>query len=216
MVKLVIFDWDGTLFDSIDKICESMLHAGELSNAPQRHKDDIRNIIGLSLEKAVATVWPEMSTAEQEEIIGHYKSLYVARDQVPPAAYANVITTLDFLKSKGIMMAVATGKTRRGLERGLDLTGTRHYFQSSRCADETLSKPDPRMLHELLSELATSPEEAIMVGDTEYDLNMAANAGMRSVGVTYGAHEVHRLEACHPYALINHFDELIDVLELKE
>ncbi|MCV2402812.1 HAD-IA family hydrolase [Marinomonas sp. C2222] len=216
MVKLVIFDWDGTLFDSIDKICQSMLHAGELSNAPKREKDDIKNIIGLSLDKAVSTVWPELSNEAQEEIIEHYKKLYVARDQVPPEAYANVITTLDSLKSKGIIMAVATGKTRRGLERVLDLTDTRNYFQSSRCADETLSKPDPLMLNELLSELAISPEDVVMVGDTEYDLNMAHNAGIRSVGVTYGAHESYRLEACRPYALINNFDELIDVLELKE
>ncbi|NVK74916.1 MAG: HAD-IIIA family hydrolase [Oceanospirillaceae bacterium] len=214
MVKLVIFDWDGTLFDSIDKICESMLHAGVTAGAPKRDKNDIKNIIGLSLDKAVATVWPELSLNEQNIIVEHYKSLYVASDQVPPLAYPGVIEQLEKLKAAGFKMAVATGKSRKGLERVMALTNTREYFVTSRCADEALSKPHPLMLEQILTELNMSPENAIMVGDTEYDLNMATNAGMKSVAVTYGAHHESRLKACRPHALINDFNQLSNILGL--
>lgn len=214
MVKLVIFDWDGTLFDSIDTICQSMLHAAQLANAPQRNKEDVKNIIGLSLDKAVQVIWPELSKNEQDTIIEHYKKAYVAKDQTPPDAYAGVIETLNALKKSDIKMAVATGKSRRGLERVMSLTGTKDYFVTTRCADEALSKPHPLMLEHILTELNLSPEHAIMVGDTEYDLNMATNAGMKSIGVTYGAHPEVRLKACQPHALINDFNELSNILGL--
>ena len=214
MVKLVIFDWDGTLFDSIDNICHSMLQAGQLANAPKRAKDDIKNIIGLSLDKAIDTVWPELSSAEQAAIIEHYKTIYVAADQTPPLAYPGVIDMLNKLQDSGIKMAVATGKSRRGLERVMSLTNTNHYFVASRCADEALSKPHPLMLEQILEELNILPEHAVMIGDTEYDLNMATNAGMKSIGVTYGAHEEERLKACLPHAVIDNFNQLPHFLGL--
>ena len=212
MVKLVIFDWDGTLFDSIDNICHSMLQAAQLANAPQRTKDDIKNIIGLSLDKAINTVWPELSSNEQNAIIKHYKTIYVASDQTPPLAYPGVIDVLNKLQATGMQMAVATGKSRRGLERVMSLTNTRDYFVASRCADEAISKPHPLMLEQILAELNISPEHAIMIGDTEYDLNMATNAGIKSIGVTYGAHQEERLRACQPHALINDFNQLSNIL----
>ncbi|WP_111637122.1 HAD-IA family hydrolase [Marinomonas shanghaiensis] len=214
MVKLVIFDWDGTLFDSIDKICASMLQAGNLAKAPTRTKDDVKNIIGLSLERAVDVIWPELSINEHDTIIEHYKRIYVAADQTPPLAYPGVIKVLDKLQASNVKMAVATGKSRRGLERAMLLSKTNDYFVASRCADETLSKPNPLMLVQILTELNIRPEQAIMVGDTEYDLNMATNAGMKSIGVTYGAHKAERLKACQPHALINDFNQLSNILGL--
>ncbi|WOD07361.1 HAD-IIIA family hydrolase [Marinomonas sp. GJ51-6] len=214
MVKLVIFDWDGTLYDSIDTICQSMLYAAQLAGAPDRNKEDVKNIIGLSLDKAVQVIWPELPIVERNTIIEHYKQTYVAKDQTPPNAYKGVIDTLNKLQNANIKLAVATGKSRRGLERVMELTGTQDYFIATRCADETQSKPHPLMLEELLAELKLTPDQAIMVGDTEYDLNMATNAGMKSVGVTYGAHETARLQACRPHALISNFDELLDILGL--
>lgn len=214
MVKLVIFDWDGTLFDSIDTICESMLKAGKMAHAPARLKDDIKNIIGLSLDKAVAVVWPELSLPDQERIVRHYKQIYVSADQTAPNAYPGVISALNQFQQAGMLMAVATGKSRRGLERAFLLTQTKDYFISSRCADETISKPDPLMLSQLLEELSLHPEEAVMVGDTEYDLNMANNAGIKSIGVTYGAHNEARLKACQPMALTNDFTQLPHLLGL--
>lgn len=214
MVKLVIFDWDGTLFDSIDKICLSMLQAGELANAPGRQTDDVKNIIGLSLDKAVSVIWPELNKNECDVIIEHYKYLYRAADQTPSKAYDGVMEVLEKLHSANIKMAVATGKSRRGLDRVMTATKTGHYFSSTRCADETLSKPHPLMLEQILTELSLSPDQAIMVGDTEYDLNMATNAGMKSVGVTYGAHSKARLEALQPYGLLNNFNQLTTILGL--
>jgi len=208
MVKLVIFDWDGTLFDSIDKICLSMLHAGQLAKAPTRESDDIKNIIGLSLDKAVSVVWPELSIPEQNIIIEHYKGIYVAADQTPTDAYPGVIAVLDRLKEANIKLAVATGKSRKGLERAMSLTNTRDYFITTRCADEALSKPHPLMLEQILAELGIPPEHAIMIGDTEYDLNMASNAGMKGIGVTYGAHNEARLRARQQHALLNDFNKL--------
>ncbi|NLQ16411.1 HAD-IA family hydrolase [Marinomonas sp. M1K-6] len=214
MVKLVIFDWDGTLFDSIDTICHSMLQAAHLSNAPSRTKDDIKNIIGLSLDKAIDVVWPELSTKDQNVIVEHYKRIYVASDQTPPQAYPSVIEMLNKLQAANITMAVATGKSRRGLDRIMALTNTSSYFSTTRCADESLSKPHPLMLEQILAELDILPEHAMMIGDTEYDLNMATNAGMKSIGVTYGAHHEDRLRACQPHALINHFNQLSTILGL--
>jgi phosphoglycolate phosphatase len=191
-----------------------MLQAGHLARAPTRAKDDIKNIIGLSLDKAVDTVWPELSLNKQNTIIEHYKTIYVALDQTPPLAYPGVIGVLNKLQSAGIKMAVATGKSRRGLERVMSLTNTRDYFVASRCADEAISKPHPLMLEQILAELNVLPEQAIMIGDTEYDLNMATNAGMKSIGVTYGAHQEERLRACQPHALINDFNQLSNILGL--
>mgnify|MGYP003676502265 FL=1 len=214
MVKLVIFDWDGTLFDSIDKICFSMLQAAQLAKAPAREKDDIKNIIGLSLDKAVAVVWPELSITEQGIIIEHYKGIYVAEDQTAAEAYPGVIDVLNQLQDAGVKLAVATGKSRKGLERAMTLTNTNNHFITTRCADEALSKPHPLMLEQILTELDISPEHAIMIGDTEYDLNMATNAGMKSIGVTYGAHHEIRLKACLPHALVNDFNQLTTILGL--
>ncbi|MCB5160332.1 HAD family hydrolase [Marinomonas algarum] len=214
MVKLVIFDWDGTLFDSIDNICDCMLKAGHLAGAPERSKEDIKNIIGLSLDKAISVVWSELTLSEQKIIVEHYKKIYVAADQKAPIAYVGVLDVLAQLHEKSIKMAVATGKTRKGLDRAFSLTQTKHYFQASRCADEALSKPNPLMLKQLLEELNIKPEDAVMIGDTEYDLNMANNAGIPSVGVTYGAHSKSRLEACQPLALIDCFTELPQILGL--
>ncbi|GAA0835356.1 MAG: HAD-IA family hydrolase [Marinomonas sp.] len=216
MVKLVIFDWDGTLFDSIAGICNSMLEAGARVDAPKRHFDDIKNIIGLSLDTAVQTVWPELDDAHRTRLTEHYKQIYVDQDQTPPNAYDGVFELLETLRQSGLALAVATGKTRRGLNRVMGLTKTNDFFTTSRCADEALSKPHPLMLEQILEELELTPDDAIMIGDTEYDLNMATNAGMRSVGVTYGAHHQERLQACNPHAIINDIRQLTSILGLTK
>lgn len=215
MVKLVIFDWDGTLFDSIAGICNSMLEAGARVKAPQRDYDDIKNIIGLSLDTAISTVWPELDSAHQAQLADHYKDIYVKNDQTPPNAYDGVFELLNTLQESGLKLAIATGKTRRGLNRVMALTQTSCFFITSRCADEAVSKPNPLMLEQILEELNISADDAIMIGDTEYDLNMATNAGMKSVGVTYGAHHQDRLKACNPFAIIDDIKQLTAVLGLK-
>ncbi|MFT2111312.1 HAD-IA family hydrolase [Marinomonas sp. 2405UD68-3] len=213
MIKLVIFDWDGTLFDSIDMICQCMMKAGKDVGVAFRAANDIKDIIGLGLTEAIESVWPEESKENQTLVVERYKTLFMAGDHDSPLPYSGVLASLDTLLDKGFMMAVATGKSRRGLNRALLSTDTQKYFSATRCADETTSKPNPHMLKELLDELGVSAEEAVMVGDTEYDLMMAKNIRMPSVGVSYGAHTKDRLVKCDPVIILDDFAELIDVIE---
>jgi len=128
----------------------------------------------------------------------------------PLPLFEGVLATLDKLLGSGHQLAVATGKSRRGLNREFEEHGIGHLFVASRCADETASKPDPRMLHEILAETGCGIEQAVMVGDTEYDLKMALAAGMAAIGVSYGVHSRDRLGACRPGAIIDRFEELLD------
>lgn len=190
-----------------------MLAAGEQAKASSRSKADIQNIIGLGLVEAVRQVWPNESEQVQGQIIAHYKEIFMGQSQYAPEAYPNVMDGLIKLHQQNYQMAVATGKARRGLDRALKATQTDHLFHASRCADETTSKPDPLMLHELLAELDVAVHEAVMVGDTEYDLLMAKAMGMKSIGVSYGAHSVERLLACSPAVIIDDFSQIHDVLK---
>lgn len=213
MIKLLIFDWDGTLFDSINTICSCMLLAGKLAGANEKTAAQVQNIIGLGLDEAVEVVWSEAPLSMRNAIVAHYKTEFMKGAHIPPEPYEGVLSVLNRLKVAGYVLAVATGKSRRGLDRALETTATEGYFSATRCADETVSKPDPLMLNQLLAELNIQAEEALMIGDTEYDLAMATNAGMRSIGVSYGAHEVHRLLAHNPIKVIDHFPELLDILQ---
>ncbi|TPE55502.1 HAD-IA family hydrolase [Maribrevibacterium harenarium] len=212
MTKLVIFDWDGTLFDSIGRICTAMLRAGRQAGVAERTHADIQDIIGLSLDVAIHKVWPEESDLARQQVATLYKEFYVASDQTPPKPYPGVMEILSWLQQQGVQIAVATGKTRRGLDRVMALSQTQHFFAATRCADETISKPDPLMLKEILDELGVLPSEAIMVGDTEYDLEMAQRAGMRSVGLDYGAHSTERLWRHEPIAVLGNLMQLKELL----
>ncbi|MCZ2720231.1 HAD-IA family hydrolase [Marinomonas sp. 15G1-11] len=213
MIKLVIFDWDGTLFDSIDVICDCMLNASEAAGVAKREPEDIKEIIGLGLVEAIAKVWPHETREKQDLVIENYKHLFMKGDYEAPLAYPGVMDVLNHLQSSKVMMAVATGKSRRGLNRMMLETDTGAYFQATRCADETKSKPDPLMLQELLDELGVAAKEAVMVGDTEYDLMMAKAIGMASIGVSYGAHDKLRLLECDPIVVLDDFSKLIAVIE---
>lgn len=208
MIKLVIFDWDGTLYDSIGRICDAMLQAGALSGAALKTEADVKNIIGLSLDVAVKSVWPKEPDVVIASIIEHYKAIYVASDQTPPKQYDGVADFIEWLSSQGVAMAVATGKSRRGLDRIMALTNTTNMFLATRCADEARSKPDPLMIEQILTELSVLPSEAILIGDTEYDLDMAARAGVRSIGVDYGAHEAQRFQKYQPLAIVSNLIHL--------
>ncbi len=141
--------------------------------------------------------------------------MYVALDRGPAPLYPGALETLHALRDRGLELAVATGKSRRGLNRVLAGLGLEGFFDSTRCADETSSKPHPLMLHEILQERAKPVEEALMVGDTEFDLAMAGNAGIGSVGVSFGVHSVPRLQAHDPLAIVDTLPELLDLPELQ-
>lgn len=210
---MIIFDWDGTLCDSVAQIVRSVQAvAGELG-LPVPSETAAANIIGLSLPRAMEVLFPQEAPKRLEALMQGYSSHYVATGEVP-TLFPGALDTLHALKDRGFELAVATGKSRRGLDRVLGALGLEDLFDATRCADETSSKPDPLMINELLDERRFHPKEAIMVGDTEYDLEMARNAGVASVGVSFGVHSVERLSDHGPIAIIHTLPELLDLPEL--
>ncbi len=212
---MVIFDWDGTLCDSVAQIVSSVRSAAAELGLEQPSEAAAANIIGLGLPQAIALLFPAQSEAVRGEIARVYSSHYVANDTgAPPQLFPGALETLLALKARGREVAVATGKSRRGLNRVLAALEMADFFHTSRCADETRSKPDPLMLLEIIEERKLDPAEVIMVGDTEYDLEMAANAGVASVGVSFGAHEVERLLIHKPIAVVDSLPALLDLPHL--
>ncbi len=208
---LFIFDWDGTLIDSADKIVGAMQASATELKLPPRSVLEVRNIIGLGLPEAILHLYPDLSEDALTAMRGAYATHFINADErLPCQLFPGVLKTLATLRERGCRLAVATGKNRRGLTRVLGGLGMSNYFDATRCADETRSKPHPLMLQELLEELSVPVEAAVMVGDTEYDLAMASAAGMRRIGVSYGAHAVERLWSHQPALILERFEQLLD------
>lgn len=206
--ELIIFDWDGTLMDSEAHIITSMQRAFNDTGMPSVTDSSIRNIIGLGMQEAVAALLPGVRSDAYESIVDRYRYHFFADDPCEPFNGAEDV--LEDLCNQGYMLAVATGKGRRGMDRALKSTGFGKYFIESRCADETCSKPDPQMINEIMEILDVTQDKALMIGDTEYDLEMANAAGVASLGVDYGAHERDRLLECSP------LDCLMSIQDLPE
>lgn len=209
---IIIFDWDGTIIDSRAKIVGCMQQAAADCDVPPQSEEAISNIIGLELTLAIQTLYPQLPPPVIEKLRERYAHRFVEADAQPCNLFARVEETLTALHRDGHQLCVATGKSRRGLDRVFGRLPISELFVASRCADETRSKPDPLMLHELCEELAARPQEALMVGDTEYDLAMAKGIDMPAVGVSYGAHAPARLAALQPLALIDCFSELLPIV----
>jgi phosphoglycolate phosphatase len=207
---LVILDWDGTVCNSEARIVSCMLRAAEQVGLPVLAPEAIGNIIGLGLPEAISSLFPEAHSEQRHQLREYYSAEWLAARSEPLPLFDGVLSTLDQLLSAGHRLAVATGKSRRGLEREFAELGIGSLFSASRCADETASKPHPRMLRELLQETATPVAQALMVGDTIYDLEMAAALKMDSIAVSYGVHDRERLRACNPRKIIDHFSELLE------
>ncbi|MFS1525615.1 HAD-IA family hydrolase [Microbulbifer sp. 2304DJ12-6] len=206
---LVILDWDGTVCNSESRIVACMQRAAERVGLPLLAAEAVSNIIGLGLPEALETLLPDVGSEEKQALRQFYSEEWLSAWAEPLPLFDGVLDTLDRLCCAGHLLAVATGKSRRGLNRELEQHELGHLFTASRCADETASKPDPRMLRELLRETGRSAGQAVMVGDTVYDLEMAAAIGMPSVGVSYGVHGPARLQECGPKVIINRFAELL-------
>lgn len=206
--KLVIFDWDGTLMDSVDRIVSSMQSAAETVGLVIPPDNDVKQIIGLSLTTALYTLFTSITAEQVEEMLVQYKYEYLEGDSTPTPLFANATNLLTQLKHHNKLLAVATGKGREGLNRVLKVSETSVYFNTTRCAGEVPSKPDPTMLHSILEELNIAPHEAIMVGDTSHDLKMAQNAGVDSVGVTFGVHDREVLSQYKPKVVVDSLAEL--------
>lgn len=208
---IVIFDWDGTLCDSVEQIVAAMQDAArELAldvPAPQA----VRNIVGLGLPQAVLMLFPALDEQAGIALTEAYSRHYVNSDQGPAPLFNGALDTLQDLRNRGFELAVATGKSRRGLNRVLSGLGLGDFFEATRCADETRSKPHPLMLEEIMRERGKAATEVVVVGDTEYDLEMARNAGAASIGVSFGVHDNERLNRHQPLAIVDELPQLLDL-----
>lgn len=207
--ELLVFDWDGTLVDSAPRIVATVdAVVAELGLSPVL-KADVLNVIGLGLPEALQILFPTAGGDMRQRITESYRTHFVHGGHPPLALFPGVRRVLKALRDGGWRLAVATGKSRAGLRRELRATGLAELFDSSRCADETVSKPHPQMLVELMDELGVAARETLMMGDTEYDLRMAQRAGTDSVAVTWGVHERGRLLKFNPCACLDSMDELV-------
>lgn len=185
--ELIVFDWDGTLMDSAAAIVHAIQQAAADLGLPPPSEASARHVIGLGLQDALQQAMPELDSSGYAEVAARYRHHYLAQDQ-ELRLFAGIEALVDELASAERMLAVATGKSRVGLERVLRSSGLGRYFHGTRCADECHSKPHPQMLLELMDEFGVRPEQTLMIGDTTHDLLMASNAGVAAVGVSYGAH----------------------------
>tara|TARA_R110000850_G_scaffold72424_4_gene159318 strand:- start:762 stop:1415 length:654 start_codon:yes stop_codon:yes gene_type:complete len=213
--EICVFDWDGTLVDSERHIVDSLTYAAEKLSLPSLSYDVKKDIIGLSMHKALETLYPSLSLAGIEQMRAYYGEHFFSVPQDASILFEGVLSTLSDLRDTGVKLAVATGKSRNGLDKALVSTGLKSFFDIERCADETRSKPDPLMLSEIAQHYKADPSSMLMVGDTEYDLEMARNFNMDSVGVSYGVHEKARLVLHKPIAIIDTFSELKAHIGLK-
>ncbi|MFJ4391833.1 HAD family hydrolase [Pseudomonas soli] len=205
---LLIFDWDGTLADSIGRIVEAMNVAAGRAGEAVSSDEAIKGIIGLALGEAIATLYPHLEPTQVETFRQHYADVYMALDQQPSPLFDGVVESLAAFRAEGYRLAVATGKARRGLDRVLKANGWESYFDITRAADETRGKPHPLMLEEILAHCQVEPGRALMVGDSAFDLQMASSAGMHSVAVGYGAMSLQALAEFGPQVCIEHFSQL--------
>ncbi len=207
---LVILDWDGTLVDSAGQIVATMQSAARRCKLPVRGGDAIRNIIGLGLPEAIRSLYPGLDTAQVDSLQRAYADCY--RDAAPSPApfFPKVESTLRGMLEQGFELAIATGKSRRGLDRELRVRQLEDLFRVTRCADESASKPDPLMLHQILQQLGKTAEQAVMVGDTVFDLKMARRANIKTIAVAYGAHSRSALLDCAPDLLVDDFSTILD------
>lgn len=211
--NLIIFDWDGTLIDSIDWIVRSLQYAAESCFLPIPEKQAAREVIGLSIDTAMAALFPKIDRNTGKTLVQYYNDAYYSRKLGREDLFPGVYDMLVKLNEAGYRIAVATGKTRKGLNHALAATGTQDLFATTRCADESASKPDPAMLMDIMRSINVPHSDALMVGDTAHDLEMAQNAGISSVAVTCGAHPKQLLKPYQPLTCLHQPAELLNFIE---
>jgi phosphoglycolate phosphatase len=205
--RLIVFDWDGTLVDSTATIATSIQWACRDLGYPEPDDRAARYVIGLGLGDAIRHVAPALAEADFRLLSERYRHHYLAREPEIPL-FAGVVEMLDELRDAGCLLGIATGKTRKGLDRALTATGLTAHFQATRCADEGAPKPRPDMLLHLMSSLEVEPEETLMIGDTTHDIELARNAGVDAVAAAYGAHGAADLAVASPLAVVASVGEL--------
>jgi phosphoglycolate phosphatase len=204
---LIVFDWDGTLFDSTGLIVQCIQAACRDVGVAVPSDTDAAYVIGLGLHDALQHAAPGLPPERYPELGRRYRHHYFAR-QHELVLFDGTLGMLQALKARNHWLVVATGKSRRGLDHALRLTGLEPVFHATRCADETQPKPHPAMLLELMEELALAERDLLMIGDTSHDLGMARSAGVDAVAVAYGAHPPDSLQAWEPRACVHSVEEL--------
>ena len=194
---LIVFDWDGTLMDSTSAIIASMQAAARDLGVTPPDKKSASYVIGLGLQDALQAAMPDLDPKHYPKMVERYRYHYLSQDH-QLTLFDGARAMLDDLASQGYFLAVATGKSRVGLNRALATAGVMSVFDATRCADETFSKPHPAMLQELTRELGQDMGRTVMIGDTTHDLQMAGNAGAAAISVHYGAHPASELAAHSP------------------
>ena len=208
---LLVFDWDGTLMDSAAHIAAALQAAFRDLALPVPSTAAARHVIGLGLEDAMMYLNPGLERSRYEEVADRYRVHFFAGDQ-GMELFPAVASGITALNQEGYLMAVATGKSRRGLDRSLLATGLVPCFHASRCADEGFPKPHPEMLHRIMEMLGAVPDRTLMIGDTTHDLQMALNAGCPSLGVSYGAHEPSAFVTLKPLHVAHSVQDMYDWL----
>jgi phosphoglycolate phosphatase len=208
---LLVFDWDGTLLDSAAAIAEAIQSACRDLDLPEPSDRQARQVIGLGLSEALHHCVPTLPDDDLPRLIERYRYHYLSGDH-ELALFEGASELVAGLHSTGVLLAVATGKSRNGLNRAMSHCGLGRYFAATRCADECFSKPHPQMLHELMAEFSLPAERLLMIGDTTHDLQMAINANVAAVAVAYGAHSADALDSLSPLARLHSIRELAEWL----
>jgi phosphoglycolate phosphatase len=208
---LIVFDWDGTLFDSTALITRCIQAACADLDCEVPSDKDASYVIGMGLIEALQHAAPGLARERYPELGNRYRHHYFAK-QHEVVLFDGTLAMLQALKAREHRLGVATGKSRRGLDEALQSVQLKNVFDGTRTADETASKPDPRMLLELMDEFGVPPERTLMIGDTTHDLQLAANAGTARIGVSYGAHEPSAFHAFAPLHIAHSVTDLHDWL----
>jgi phosphoglycolate phosphatase len=204
---LIVFDWDGTLADSANAIVFSIQGAARDLGVTEPSNEEARYVIGLGLSEAIEHLFPSLSSQKLFLLSERYRHHYLAQDK-KISLYKGASEIISALHAENFLLAVATGKSRAGLNRAFKSSGLGSFFHASRCADETFSKPHPAMLLELMSQFGVEANRTLMIGDTTHDLQMAINACVSGVGVTYGAHPKENLETLAPLTCVESVTKL--------
>ncbi|MEF8735026.1 HAD-IIIA family hydrolase [Candidatus Accumulibacter phosphatis] len=212
--KLLVFDWDGTLLDSAGAIVEAIQAACSDLGLPIPADERARHVIGLGLHDALRFAVPNLPADSYPLMVERYRHHYLQHDH-ELQLFDGAAAMIAELAAAGFLLAVATGKSRIGLDRALRSSGLGPYFHASRCADECFSKPHPQMLEELMDELSVDPERTLMIGDTTHDLLMGKNAGVACLAAGYGAHPAAALDALAPLARLQEIDEVAQWLRIN-
>ena len=207
--SLIVFDWDGTLFDSAAVITDCIQQAARDMALPVPDRRTASHVIGLGLQDSLRHALPTLPREQYTEFLALYRRYFLEREDTL-SLFPGVPELLAELKARGHQLAIATGKPRRGLDRALRASGIGPLFAASRCGDETHPKPHPAMLLELMAQMQREAADMLMIGDTSHDLGMAASAGVDAVAVAYGAHPEDSLRAFAPRACV------LSVVELRQ